>query len=95
MTMRGDQTVRLIDAFEFAAPPAQLMFRFITPQKPLILRDCVRLGPVVMTWDGDLIVEARDSEIDSEFPEKCAIVQFTVQRPSARSIFSFTFEKRL
>ena len=95
MTMRGDQTVRLIDAFEFAAPPAQLMFRFITAQKPLILRDCVRLGPVVMTWDGDLTAEVRDLEHDPEFPAKCCQLQFTAQRPSARSIFSFTFEKRL
>lgn len=95
MTMRGDQTVRLIDAFEFAAPPAQLMFRFITAQKPLILRDCVRLGPVVMTWDGDLTAEVRDLEHDPEFPAKCCQLQFTAQRPSMRSIFSFTFEKRL
>lgn len=100
MTMRGDLTVRLIDAFEFGAPPAQLAFRFITAQKPLILRDCVRLGPVVMTWDGDLAIEVRDLELRDpsaaqNLPAKCCILQCTSLRPAARSIFSFTFEKRL
>ena len=95
MTMRGDQTVRLIDAFEFDAPPAQLAFRLITAQKPLIRRDCVRLGPVVITWDGDLAIEARDLEPATEASAKCFLLQCTALRPAARSIFSFTFEKRL
>ncbi len=94
MTMRGDQTVRLVDAFEFIVPPAELTFRFIVGQRPLTLRDSVRIGSVLMTWDGDMSPEAYDLTDVKDYPEKCYLLQFTVRAPSPRAIYSFTFEKQ-
>lgn len=93
MTQRRDQTVRLVDAFEFIVPPAELTFRFILGQRPLVLRDSVRIGSVLMTWDGDMTPVAFELEDVPDYPERCHLLQLRAHAPSPRSIYSFTFEK--
>ena len=60
MVMRGEGSVRLVDAFEFLCPPRQLCFRFLCVQRPIPLHDSVRLGPMTLTWDGELTPEVEE-----------------------------------
>jgi len=86
MTMRSDGTVRLVDAFEFIQPPQSLSFRFSCIQKPLSLRDSVRLGPLTLTWDQDMLPEI------AELPGGGYLLSFTLRQPPRRLICGFRFE---
>lgn len=93
MTMRSDQSVRLVDAFEFIRPAQEISFRFVCAQKPLSLHSCVRLGPVSLSWDGDMSPEIFEINDRAAFPGKCYLLQFTLKNPPARCICGFTFER--
>ena len=86
MTMRSDGTVRLVDAFEFIRQPQSLSFRFTCMQKPLSLRDNVRLGPLTLTWDQDMLPEI------AELPGGGYLLSFTLREPPRRLICGFRFE---
>ena len=90
MTLRRDGTVRLVDAFEFIQPPHALTFRFVSAQRPEIRTDGVRLGPVLLSWDGDMAAEAAPMEC-AAFPD-CHLVSFKLANPPRRLICGFTFE---
>ena len=87
MTMRADGSVRLVEAFEFLKPPQCISFRFTCIQKPLSLRECVRLGPVTMTWDGDMMPETAD------LPGGGYLLSFVMRDVPRRLICSFHFER--
>jgi hypothetical protein len=59
MVLRRDEALRLVDAFDLEKA-SMVTFRFITPQKPEMIKPDgstpagVRLGPVVLTWEGDM-----------------------------------------
>ena len=93
MTSRSDGTVRLVDAFEFIRPVQELTFRFMSVQKPLALRSCVRLGPVDLSWDGDMVPEITELPECADFPGGNWLVSFTAQDVPQRFICGFTFER--
>lgn len=87
MTMRSDGTVRLVDAFEFIRPPQELIFCFTCLQKPLSLRESVRIGPVSLTWDGSMMPEI------AELPDGGYLLSFTLREVPRRLICGFSFER--
>lgn len=89
MTLRGDGTVRLVDAFEFTRPVQQLTFRFIAAQKPIALGEVVRIGPVTLTWDGDMQPQIDPLEGESG---NVWMIQLSMREPPQRTICGFTFE---
>ena len=93
MASRKDGTVRLVDAFDFMRPAKELVFRFVTAQKPLVLRNHVRLGPVNLSWDGDMIPDVTELPEYELFPSGNWLVSFTVQNVPRRFICGFTFER--
>ena len=95
MTMRGDETVRLVDAFEFIHPAEEVCFRFVCAQKPLSLRTYVRIGNVSLSWDGDMVPEIFEINDEAAYPGSCYLLQFTVKKPGQRFICGFTFERNV
>ena len=91
MVSRGDATVRLVDAFEFSRAPEQLCFRFVSVQRPISLRDSVRLGPATLRWDGDLLPEISELPARDGFPGGW-LVCFTLRPVPSRLICGFSFE---
>ncbi len=88
MVMRGEGSVRLVDAFEFLRQPRELCFRFLCIQRPVPLRDSVRLGPMTLTWDGALIPEVE------ELPDTAGryLLSLKLCDPPRRVICGFRFE---
>ena len=93
MVSRKDDTVRLVDAFEFIRPAQELTFRFVSAQKPLVLRDHVRLGPVNLSWDGNMIPDVAELPECEIFPAGNWLVSFTLKDVPRRFICGFTFER--
>lgn len=87
MTMRADGTVRLVDAFEFIRVPRAVSFCFVCARKPLSLRQSVRLGPVSLGWDGDMLPEI------AELPDGTHLLRFVLRDPPRRLICGFTIER--
>ena len=92
ITMQGDGTVRLVDAFEFTGQLRELDFRFVTAQRPQPLQGGVRLGPVDMTWDGEMLPEFVELPDSPAFPDGCWLLRLKMQEPPKRLICGFTFE---
>ena len=90
--MRGDGTVRLVDAFEFTEAVRELEFRFVTVQRPEPLPDGVRLGPVDVSWDADMLPEFAEISGGAAFPGGCYLLRFRLNEPPRRLICGFTFE---
>ena len=91
MVSRGDATVRLVDAFEFDRAPEQLCFRFVSVQRPLSLRSGVRLGPVLLRWDGEMLPEISELPARDGFPGGWLLC-FTLRPAPSRLICGFSFE---
>lgn len=87
MTMRSDGTVRLVDAFEFLQAPQSVSFCFVCARKPLSLRENVRLGPVSLSWDGDMMPET------AELPGGMHLLRFVLRNPPRRLICGFRIER--
>ena len=92
ITMQGDGTVRLVDAFEFAGAIRDIDFRFVTPQRPQPVEGGVRLGPVDMSWDGGMIPEFTELPASPAFPNGCYLLRLKMTEPPRRLICGFTFE---
>ena len=90
MTLRRDGTVRLVDAFDFIRKPSTLVFRFVTAQRPEIGANGVRLGPVLLTWDGDMKPDAEPMPC-AAFPD-AHMLRFRMTGLPSRLICGFTFE---
>lgn len=95
MTMRQDQSVRLVDAFEFIHPAEEICFRFVCAQRPLSLRSYVRIGAVSLSWDGEMVPEIFEINDKAAYPGSCYLLQFTVKHPPQRFICGFTFERNV
>jgi len=93
MASRADDTVRLVDAFEFMRLPQSVTFRFVTAQRPVSLRDIVRIGPVDLSWDGNMMPEISELPPCEAFPGGNWLISFRLMNPSARFICGFTFER--
>lgn len=92
MTLRGDGSVRLVDAFEFSREVASVSFRFVAALRPLSLRDCVCIGALRLTWDGDMLPEISELPPSPAAPAGRWLLQFTLREPPARLICGFCFE---
>ncbi len=90
MTLRRDGTVRLVDAFDFIRRPRSLVFRFVTAQRPEVSAEGIRLGPVLLTWDGDMTPEVSPLPC-AAFPD-AHMLRFVMTNIPARLICGFTFE---
>ena len=94
MALRGQGVLRLVDAFDLEKP-APIAFRFVTPQQPRRLEGGVRLGPVDMAWEGELMCDI--SPLDARFPAGSAggdplyRVSLTTPEPVSRGFFAFNF----
>lgn len=86
LTLRGEQTVRIMDALSFHQPQT-VAFSFVTAARPAVLSSAVRLGTVRLTWEGDFTVSA--------VPLEGGLTQldFTTEQPVQQSIFAFNFER--
>lgn len=92
MTQKNDGTVRLVDAFEFSRPIRQITFRFVTAQKPLALGEVVRLGPVTLSWDGEMQPQVEALSAPDPFEDGVWLLHFTLRQPPQRFICGFAFE---
>lgn len=93
ITSRADGVVRLVDAFEFAHIVQEVTFRFVTAQKPISLRESVRLGPVDLSWDGEMLPEITELPACDAFPGGSWLVSLRLQNVPRRFICGFTFEQ--
>ena len=85
--------VRLVDAFEFMQPVKDISFRFVSAQKPIFLRECVRMGPVDLSWDGEMQTEITELPACDAFAGGCWLVSLRMQNVPRRFICGFTFER--
>ena len=93
LAMRREEVLRLVDAFDLVSP-AQIAFCFVTPQKPEYLMKGLRLGPVDLSWEGELGVDIR--ELGQSLPTGSAAaplyqITFKTAAPVARAFFAFNF----
>lgn len=88
MIDRAEALLRLVDAFELEEAAA-LSFRFHTPIPPERLPGGLRLGPVDLTWEGDLLLRAEP------LPGEPALyrIELTTPAPVSRGIFTFIFAR--
>ncbi|MBR1822113.1 MAG: hypothetical protein IJ769_10885 [Clostridia bacterium] len=92
MVLRREDALRLVDAFDLETP-APIAFRFFTPQNPERLMSGVRLGPVDLTWEGELRCDIARTE--QRFPSGDAVgsplylVTLTTPQPVSRGFFTF------
>jgi len=93
ITSRADGAVRLVDAFEFMQNIQEVTFRFVTAQKPISLRECVRIGPVDLSWDGEMLPEITELPACDAFPGGSWLVSLRMQNVPRRFICGFTFER--
>jgi len=102
MVLRRDEALRLVDAFDLEKA-SMVTFRFITPQKPETIKPDgsspagVRLGPVVLTWEGDMRCDivALDERFAAEESEGATLfcVALTPPSPVGRGFFTFYFAR--
>lgn len=93
ITSRSEGVVRLVDAFEFMQPVKEVTFRFVTAQKPLNLKECVRMGPVDMSWDGEMQIEIVELPACDAFTGGSWLVSLRMDNVPRRFICGFTFER--
>lgn len=96
MVLREQGALRLVDAFDLERP-APVAFRFITPQKPERLTAGLRLGPVDMSWEGELRCDI--APLGLRFPsgdpagEPLYQIELTAPQPVTRAFFTFSFTR--
>ena len=90
MTMRGDGTIRLVDAFELIRQPKEISFRFVCAQKPMIIGDCVRIGAMHLFWDGEMTPEICEA---GEGESRFYLLKLKMINPQRRLICGFRFEE--
>ncbi len=93
ITMQGDGTVRLVDAFEFTGEVHDLEFRFVCAQRPESIPGGMRLGPVDLSWDVELRPEVAPMPESPAFPGGCHLLRLRLANPPRRLICGFTFEE--
>ena len=90
---RADGVVRLVDAFEFMQSVREVTFRFVSAQKPVNLKECVRMGPVDMSWDGEMQPEIIELPACDAFAGGSWLVSLRMNNVPRRFICGFTFER--
>jgi len=93
MLDRDEGLIRLIEAFEFAQAPREIEFRFVTALRPLVLFGCVRLGPLTLTWDGEMRAAYEEIDCDGPFAGKAYLLRIHLRETATRMICGFRFER--
>ena len=93
MMDRDEGLIRLIEAFEFTQAPREIEFRFVTALRPLVLFGCVRLGPLTLTWDGEMRAAYEEIDCDGPFAGKAYLLRIHPRETSTRMICGFRFER--
>ena len=93
MLDRDEGLIRLIEAFEFAQAPREIEFRFVTALRPLVLFGCVRLGPLTLTWDGEMRAAYEEVDCDGPFAGKAYLLRIHLRETATRMICGFRFER--
>ena len=94
MVLRDEAVLRLVDAFDLESP-LPVAVRFYTPQKPERLVNGVRLGPVDLTWEGELGCDI--AATGTRFPAGDAAgdalyrVTLTSKESVSRGFFTYNF----
>ena len=92
--LRREGVVRLLDAIELETT-SEVSFRFVTPQTPTRLMCGLRLGPVDLTWEGEL--KADIAPLGRSFPANDATgdplyrIELKAVANAGRSFFNFSF----
>lgn len=102
MALHQDKVLQLVDAFDLEKP-APVVFRFITPQQPEMIKpdgsatEAVRLGPVTLSWEGGMRCET--TALNERFSigegrgELLRCVSLTPVSPVGRGFFAFYFAR--
>ena len=93
VVLRREGVLRLVDAFELSQP-AQVVFRFVTPERPEELPNGLRLGPIELTWEDRFALKA--VALTARFPENAADGRSLYRielsaAPVTHAYFGFTF----
>lgn len=90
MVMREEGMMRIVDAIELDAP-AQVAFRFYTPEQPRLREGILHLGPVDFAWEGDLDYRVEALPATPEFPGGLSLITLTTPKPITQGYYTFNF----
>lgn len=94
MVLRREGMLRVVDAFDLAQG-APVTFHFVTPERPERLMNGLRLGPVDMSWEGELSADI--APMNLKFPGGDAggkplyDIRLSAAAPVTRAFFAFNF----
>lgn len=86
LALRGEQSLRLVDMLSFSEP-APVVFRFVCAVAPEIGESEIRLGPVRMLWEGDLLSRIR------LLKNGLSLLELSSAQPVSQALFAFRFER--
>lgn len=83
--MRGEHTLRLVEAVRFTAP-ASAAFTFYLTVRPTVVSGAVRIGQIRLTWEGELNV------VQTPLEDGVTELTFATNENIANGMFAFNFE---
>ena len=88
MLSREEYGAQLVDVFDLSAPRA-LRYAFHSPFAPEFFGGGVRLGPMLLSWEGKPVADARRLEASASFPEGQWEIALTYPEAGPRAMFTF------
>ena len=88
MLSREEYGAQLVDVFDLNAPRA-LRYAFHSPFAPEFFGGGVRLGPMLLSWEGKPVADARRLEASASFPEGQWEIALTYPEAGPRAMFTF------
>lgn len=85
ISMRGEHTLRLVEAVRFTAP-ASAAFTFYLTVRPTVVSGAVRIGQIRLTWEGELNV------VQTPLEDGVTELTFATNENIANGMFAFNFE---
>ena len=89
MILREEDSLRLVDAFDLSSP-GRIAFRFVFTEKPLYIQGKLQVGPVDLSWEGDLTLDVSPLTAEGQTAEGLYQVELTTPSPVTRAFFAFT-----
>ena len=88
MLSREEYGAQLVDVFDFSASRA-LRYVFHSPFAPEFFGGGARLGPMLLSWDGKPVADARRLDASESFPEGQWELLLTYPEVGPRAMFTF------
>ena len=88
MLSRGEYGAQLVDVFDFASP-RPVVYAFHSPFSPEFFGGGARLGPMLLSWEGKPVADARRLEASASFPDGQWELLLTYPEAGARAMFTF------